>query len=116
MVEDGHVTEGASSSAFIITADRRVITRPLSNAILPGITRRSVMALAGENGLMIEERLFTVEEAHAAAEAFLTSASQLVMPIVKIDGKPVADGRPGALTRRLRALYLHMGAASAAVP
>jgi D-alanine transaminase len=116
MVEDGRVTEGASSSAFIITAGRRVITRPLSNAILPGITRQSVMALAGESGLMIEERLFSVEEAHAAAEAFLTSASQLVMPVVKIDEKPVADGRPGALTRRLRALYLHMAAAPAAVP
>ncbi|HEX8166537.1 MAG TPA: D-amino-acid transaminase [Beijerinckiaceae bacterium] len=113
MVEDGHVTEGSSSTAFIITADGRIVTRPLSNAVLPGITRRSVMRLAQENGLRIEERLFTVEEAHAAAEAFLTSASSFVMPVVAIDGRPVGNGRPGALTRRLRRLYLEMAGAAA---
>ena len=108
MVEDGFVTEGGSSTAFIITADRRIVTRPLSNAVLPGITRQSVMRLAAENGLTIDERLFSVDEAHAASEAFLTSASMLIMPVVSIDGRPVGDGRPGRLTRRLRELYLSM--------
>ena len=113
MVEDGHVTEGSSSTAFIITNDGRIVTRPLSNAVLPGITRQSVMRLAQESGLKIEERLFTVEEAHAAAEAFLTSASSFVMPVVRIDGRPVGTGKPGALARRLRQLYLEMAGAPA---
>jgi D-alanine transaminase len=113
MVEDGHVTEGSSSTAFIITKDGRIVTRPLSNAVLPGITRLSVMRLAGEHGLAIEERLFTLEEAHEAAEAFLTSASSFVMPVVRIDGKPVGAGEPGVLTRRLRQLYLEMAGAPA---
>lgn len=108
MVEDGLVTEGGSSTAFIITTDRKVVTRPLSTAVLPGITRLSVMRLSQESGLTIEERPFSVEEALAAAEAFYTSASSLVMPIVRIDGKPVADGVPGVLTRRLRRTYLEM--------
>jgi D-alanine transaminase len=115
MVEDGFVTEGSSSTAFIITKDRRIMTRPLSNAVLPGITRQSVMRLAAENGLEVDERLFTVEEAHAADEAFLTSASMLVMPVVSVDGRPVGTGKPGLLTRRLRELYLHMAGAEAAV-
>jgi D-alanine transaminase len=114
MVEDGFVTEGSSSTAFILTKDRRIMTRPLSNAILPGITRQSVMRLAAENGLQVDERLFTVEEAHAADEAFLTSASMLVMPVVSIDGRPVGAGKPGPHTRRLRELYLHMAGAEAA--
>ncbi|HVL73082.1 MAG TPA: D-amino-acid transaminase [Beijerinckiaceae bacterium] len=111
MVEDGKVTEGASSTTFVITRDRRIVTRPLSNAILPGITRKAVIRLAEENGLAVEERLFSIEEAHEAAEAFITSASSFVMPVVKIDGRAVADGRPGPLTRRLRALYLEMAGA-----
>jgi D-alanine transaminase len=114
MVEDGFVTEGSSSTAFIITTDRRIMTRPLSNAVLPGITRQSVMRLAAENGLEVDERLFTVEEAHAADEAFLTSASMLVMPVVSVDGRPVGTGKPGLLTRRLRELYLHMAGVEAA--
>ena len=89
------------------------MTRPLS-AVLPGITRRSVMRLAAEQGLAVDERLFTVEEAHAAEEAFLTSASMLVMPVVSIDGRPVADGKPGPLSRRLRELYLDLAGATAA--
>ena len=107
MVEDGFVTEGSSSTAFII-ADGRVVTRPLSTALLPGITRVAVMRLARENGLTVEERLFSVEEAHAAQEAFYTSASAFVMPIVAIDARPVGEGRPGPMTRRLRELYLEM--------
>jgi D-alanine transaminase len=113
MVEDGHVTEGSSSTAFIITRDGRIVTRPLSNAILPGITRVAVMRLAREHGLTVEERLFAIEEAHAAAEAFLTSASSFVMPVVEIDGRPVGNGKPGAMTRRLRQLYLEMAGAPA---
>ena len=112
MVEDGYVTEGGSSTAFIITQDGRIVTRPLSNAILPGITRQAVMRLAEEQGLTLEERLFTVEEALDAAEAFYTSASAFVMPAVEIDGKPIADGKPGPLTRRLRTLYLDMAQAT----
>ena len=114
MVEDGFITEGSSSTAFIITGDRRIVTRPLSNAVLPGITRQSVMRLAAEQGLALDERLFSVEEAHAATEAFLTSASMLVMPVTAIDGRPVGNGKPGPRSRRLRELYLQMAAAPAA--
>lgn len=114
MVEDGLITEGGSSTAFILTKDRKVVTRPLSTAVLPGITRLSVMRLAKENGLTIEERAFSVEEALSAAEAFYTSASSLVMPVVAIDGRPVADGKPGAMTRRLRRVYLDMAGVAAA--
>lgn len=113
MVEDGYVTEGGSSSAFIVTQAGRIIVRPLSHAILPGITRQSLLRLSEEADVPLEERLFTVEEAYAAAEAFLTSASNFVLPIVAIDGRPVADGKPGPLTRRLRALYLEMARSGA---
>ncbi len=113
MVEDGFVTEGGSSSAFIITKENRIIVRPLSQAILPGITRQSLFRLAAETGIVLEERPFTVDEAYEAAEAFLTSASNFVLPVVSIDGRPVADGRPGALTKRLRELYLAMATAPA---
>jgi D-alanine transaminase len=114
MVEDGLITEGGSSTAFILTKERKVVTRPLSTAVLPGITRLSVMRLAKENGLTIEERAFSVDEALGAAEAFLTSASSLVMPVVSIDGKPVGDGKPGPMTRRLRRVYLDMAGVKAA--
>ncbi|KMO10917.1 D-amino-acid transaminase [Methylobacterium indicum] len=111
MHEDGFVTEGGSSTAFIITEDNRIVTRPLSTALLPGITRRAVMRLAEENGLTVEERAFTVAEAEAAAEAFFTSASAFVMPVIEIDGKRVGGGQPGPMTRRLRDLYLEMARA-----
>jgi D-alanine transaminase len=114
MVEDGYVTEGGSSSAFIITKSGSIIVRPLSNAILPGITRKAVLSLAQEAGLTVEERFFTLEEAYEAAEAFNTSASTFVLPVVSIDGRPVGTGKPGTLTRRLRALYLQMAGAPAA--
>lgn len=106
MVEDGYVTEGASSTAFIITKDREIITRPLSHAVLPGITRQTVMRLAEKHGLTLVERKFTVDEALAATEVFFTSASTIAMPVVKIDGKSVADGNPGPLVGELRQLYL----------
>jgi D-alanine transaminase len=105
MVEEGKVTEGTSSNAYIVK-DGKVITRPLSNRILAGCTRRALMRLSKEHGVVIEERLFTPEEAYAADEAFLTSASQFVMPIVEIDGKRVGGGQPGPVSRKLRALFL----------
>ncbi len=112
MVEEGYVTEGGSSTAFIITKDGKIVTRPLSTAILPGITRQAVLRLSEENGLTLEERLFTVEEALDAAEAFYTSATAFVMPAVQIDDVTIGDGKPGPLTRRLRALYIDMAKSS----
>ncbi|RUP11513.1 MAG: D-amino-acid transaminase [Methylobacterium sp.] len=106
MVEDGAVTEGSSSTAFIVSRDRVLVTRPLSTALLPGITRASVLRLAQEADLRIEERLIPVEEAYAAQEAFYTSASAFVMPVIEIDGRAIGEGRPGPLTRRLRDLYI----------
>lgn len=111
MVEDGFVTEGGSSTAFIITGERTVVTRPLSAAILPGVTRRAVLRLVEEAGLALEERAFTVEEAHAAAEVFYTSASSFVTPVVSIDGRRVGDGRPGPLARMLRDTYIELARA-----
>ncbi len=105
MVEDGYVTEGTSSNAYIVK-DNTVVTRPLSNRILAGCTRRALFRLAAEHGVKVEERLFTPDEAYAADEAFLTSASQFVMPIVEIDGKRVGGGQPGPVTRKLRELFL----------
>jgi D-alanine transaminase len=105
MVEDGFVTEGTSSNAYIVK-DNTVITRPLSNRILAGCTRRALFRLAKEHGIRIEERAFTPDEAYAADEAFLTSASQFVMPIVEIDGKRVGGGQPGPVTRKLREFFL----------
>lgn len=106
MVEDGHVTEGTSNTAFIVLDDNRLITRPLSNSILPGITRRTILRLAEAGEITIEERNFTVDEAKAASEAFITSASSFVMPVVEIDGAMVGGGQPGPVTRKLRELYL----------
>lgn len=113
MVEDGKVTEGGSSTSFIITKDGTIVTRQLSTALLPGITRKTVIRLAEEAQLRVEERAFSVEEALDAQEAFLTSATSLVMPIVNIDGKPVGSGKVGPLVRRLRELYLDMAQATA---
>ncbi|MDP9836434.1 D-alanine transaminase [Neorhizobium huautlense] len=106
MVEDGFVTEGASSTAYIITHDDKIVTRGNGTAILPGCTRLAVLDLAREQGLTIEERPFTPEEAMAAREACLTSASNFIVPITFIDGKPVGDGKPGAMFTRLRTLYM----------
>jgi D-alanine transaminase len=105
MVEDGHVTEGTSSNAYIVK-NNTVITRPTSNRILAGCTRRALMRLSKEHNVKIEERLFTPEEAYAADEAFLTSASQFVMPITEIDGKRIGGGQPGPIARKLRELFL----------
>jgi D-alanine transaminase len=113
MVEDGHVTEGGSSSTFILTKDDVIVTRPNSNAILPGCTRKAVVKLAEERQLKVEERLFTVQEALAAKEAFITSASSFVQPVVTIDGKPVGDGKPGPVAGRLREIYIDFARATA---
>lgn len=99
---DGNVTEGASSNAWIVTEDGVLVTRPADFGILRGITRTTLFDVAREEGLRIEERPFTVAEAKAAREAFLTSATTIVMPIVRIDGEPVGDGKPGPLARKLR--------------
>lgn len=106
LVEDGFVTEGTSNNAWIVTRDGRIVTRDLSTRILHGITRAAVIAYAAEAQLKVEERAFTVAEAKAAAEAFMTAASAFVTPVVEIDGVPLGDGRPGPVARRLRELYL----------
>lgn len=109
LIEDGKVTEGASSNAYIVR-DGKVITRGLSNSILAGCTRRSLFRLAREHGVEVEERAFTAEEAYGADEAFLTSAGQIVMPIVEIDGRRIGGGQPGPVARKLREIYLQEAA------
>ena len=106
MIEDGKITEGGSSSAFILTQDDVLVTRNNSSAILPGCTRKAVVALAEERQLRVEERAFTVAEALAAKEAFITSATSFVQAVVTIDGKTVANGKPGPMTNRLREIYV----------
>ena len=105
MVEDGFVTEGTSNNAYIVV-DNKIITRELSNDILHGITRNSVLLYAEEAQMEIEERPFSVKEVLAADEAFITSASTFVMPVVEIDGEPIGEGRPGRVSRRLREIYI----------
>lgn len=106
LVEDGYVTEGSSNNAFIVTHDDVIVTRHLGNEILHGITRASILRLAQELDLKIEERAFTPEEAYAAKEAFITSASTFAWPVVKIDGHEIGGGKPGPIAQRLRALYI----------
>ncbi len=105
MVEDGQVTEGTSNNAYIVKGNK-IITRHLSNDILHGITRAAVLTFAREAQMEVEERAFTIEEAQAADEAFITSASTFVMPVVEIDGVPLGDGAPGRVARRLREIYI----------
>lgn len=113
MIEDGKVTEGGSSSAFILTRDDVLVTRENSSAILPGCTRKAVTRLAEERQLRVEERAFSVEEALAAKEAFVTSASLFVQAVVRIDGQAVANGKPGPITGRLREIYIDFARATA---
>jgi len=105
MIEDGYVTEGTSNNAYLVKGGK-IITRGLSNDILHGITRAAVLRFAEEAQMEVEERLFTIEEAQAADEAFVTSASTFVMPVVEIDGVTLGDGTPGRVSRRLREIYL----------
>jgi D-alanine transaminase len=113
MIEDGQVTEGGSSSAFILTQDDVLVTRQNSSAILPGCTRKAVMKLAEERQLRVEERAFSVKEALAAKEVFITSASLFVQAVVTIDGQTVANGKPGPMTNRLREIYVEFARATA---
>jgi D-alanine transaminase len=113
MIEDGFVTEGGSSSAFILTRDDVLVTRQNGSEILPGCTRKAVVRLAEERQLRIEERPFSVEEALRAKEAFITSATVFVQPVTSIDGKQVADGKPGPMTGRLREIYVDFARATA---
>jgi D-alanine transaminase len=114
MVQDGFVTEGTSNNVWIVTREGVLVTRQLSTEILHGITRGAVMKLAAEAQLRVEERPFTVAEAQAAAEAFYTSASAFVTPVVEVDGVRLGEGRPGPVARRLREIYLDAAAAEAA--
>lgn len=106
MVEDGVVTEGSSNNAFIVDNDGTIITRHLGNEILHGITRASVIALVESDQLKLEERSFTLEEAYAAQEAFVTSATTFVWPVVEIDGRTIGNGKPGPVATRLREVYI----------
>ncbi len=105
MVEDGFVTEGTSSSAYIVK-DAVLITRPLSNSILAGIRRKILLKLAADHQIRIEERPFTIQEAQQADEALMSAASASLLPVVELDGKQIGDGKPGRVFRQLRALYL----------
>ncbi len=118
MVEEGFVTEAASANAWIVTASGEIITRDLSPAILPGITRAGIMALRETGAFTITERAFTPEEAAGAAEVFTTSAGAMIAPVTHLDGRPIADGKPGPVTRKIQRLYYEaMGAdVSSAAP
>jgi len=111
--KDGYVTEGGSTNAWIIDSEGTLITRPVENAILNGITRRRLIALAMGQGIAVEERPFSLEEAKTAREAFLTSTTAFVLPVVRIDGAVLGNGRPGSRTLTLRQLYLDFMAKAA---
>ena len=102
---EGHVTEGSSSNAWIVSREGRVITRRADRGILRGITRTVLIEVIKAEGLELEERPFTAEEAYAAREAFLTSASQVVLPVVRIDDRPIGNGMPGSVATALRAKF-----------
>lgn len=107
-IENGYITEGSSNNAFIVTTQGVLVTRPLSNDILHGITRKALLQLAEQEKITIEERLFTAEEACQATEAFVTSATTFVFPVIEIDGKTIGDGKPGEITSKLRQIYVDL--------
>jgi D-alanine transaminase len=109
---EGQVTEGTSTNAWIVTQDGSVVTRAADNAILNGVTRGAVLEIMRLEGYRLDERPFSVTEARAAREAFLTSTTADLLPVVRIDGNPVADGKPGPLSRKLREAYLTHAAAA----
>jgi D-alanine transaminase len=109
--QEGWVTEGTSTNAWIVTAERTVVTRQADSAILNGVTRLAVVDIIRREGYSLIERPFTVGEAKAASEAFLTSTSVDLLPVVRIDGDPIGNGAPGPLSRRLREFYLLHAAA-----
>jgi D-alanine transaminase len=112
--KDGYVTEGSSTTAWIVDGEGRLVTRDLSNAILPGVTRRVIMKVAAEAQLPVAERRFTLAEALAAREAFITAATIGATPVTAIDGKPVGEGKPGPVGRRVQELYAAEQARAAA--
>src|SRR5262245_50465432 len=109
---DGHVTEGSSSNAWIVTSGGKLVTRPADSGFLRGITRTVLIDVIRAQGLELEERPFTVEDAYGAREAFLTSASQIVMPVTRIDERPVGNGAPGLIATALRAEFHRYAEAS----
>jgi D-alanine transaminase len=112
---NGQITEGASTNAWIVTPEGELITRQTDNGILAGITRQTLKALAGKLQLKLVERPFTLAEARRAKEAFITSATSFVTPVVKIDGETVGDGKPGPAAKRLREEYIRFASAGEAV-
>ncbi len=111
---DGFVTEGASSNAWIVTAEALLVTRATGPDILAGVTRRTLLDVLAAEGLELAERPFTLDEAYRAREAFVTSASATVMPVVRIDAVRIGDGAPGLITRRLRDRFLQVAEISPA--
>ncbi len=114
MIEDGYITEGTSNNAYILTKENTIVTRQLSHDILHGITREAILAVAMAMDLTIEERPFTLEEAYDAREAFITSASTFVWPVVEINNQEIAQGRPGAITLEIRKKYIDRALANLA--
>ena len=106
MIQDGYITEGTSNNAFIINKENKIITRNLSNDILPGINRNILLELAKKNNMVFEERPFSTFEAEQAVEAFVTSASCMVTPVIEINEKIIGNGRPGSLTKKLRKIFI----------
>jgi D-alanine transaminase len=103
--ENGLVTEGSSTNAWIVSREGTVVTRPADHGILRGITRTVLLDVIAAEGLQLDERAFSVEEAYRAREAFITSASQIVMPVVQIDGRPIGNGHPGSVAGGLRKAF-----------
>lgn len=108
LVEDGYITEGSSNNAYIVTQQGVLVTRPLSNAILHGITRKALISLAHKENIKIEERPFTAQEAYQASEAFVSSATTFVWPVIEIDGKTIGNGKPGLIAAKLRSIYIEL--------
>ncbi|BDH45908.1 D-alanine aminotransferase [Salmonella enterica subsp. enterica serovar Choleraesuis] len=102
LVEDGMITEGTSSNVFMVTADNTVITRPLGSGILPGTTRRLLLSIIDKQGLKLEERVFSPQEAQQARELFISSTTALIMPIVELDGVTIGEGKPGPVAMAMR--------------
>ncbi len=114
MHEDGVITEGGSSTIWVVTKDGTLVTRPNSQKILPGCTRAALEALVKESGIVLESRPITLDEARQAKEAFITSASSFVMPVVALDDAPIGEGVPGPVAKRLREHYIAFARATAA--
>jgi D-alanine transaminase len=110
--KDGMVTEASSANAWIVTPDGVLVTRHVDRAILRGITRTVVLDAIKAEGLAVEERAFALEEAYGAREAFITSASQIVLPVIRIDGRPIGDGKPGPVAMSLRRQFHRYAEAS----